>query len=385
MRPPLVAVSLVLMLAAAACGGSDSSPSPSPSTIALQRVADGLDAPVFATGAGDGSGRLFVAQQDGVVRVLRGGRIEDRPFLDLSARTSAGGERGLLGLAFAPGYGTGGEDRLYVHYTNLDGDTTLAEHRAPAGADAAVPATERVVLVEPQPFANHNGGWIGFDPSGMLLLALGDGGAGGDPGNRAEDRGELLGKLLRLDVLGTSTGYRIPSDNPFVGREGARPEILHLGLRNPWRASFDQATGDLWIGDVGQGSWEEIDVARAGASGLDFGWNSLEGTRCYDPAVLCTTDGKTPPVAEYGHDDGCSVVGGYVYRGAAVPVLAGRYLFSDYCSGTIWGLDAGVDGPQEPVTLRAGGGTIASFGQDDDGELYVLDAGTGEVLRIVAG
>lgn len=353
--------------------------------IALERVASGLRAPLFATHAGDGTGRLFIVEQGGTVRVLADGRLAATPFLDIADLVTAGGERGLLGLAFAPGFGRDGEDRFYVHYSGAGGATTIAEHRARPGADVADPRAGRIVLVEPQPYPNHNGGWIGFDAAGMLLVALGDGGAGGDPEDRAERLDTLLGKMLRIDVLGTDDGYRVPADNPFVGQAGARPEILHLGLRNPWRTSLDRATGDLWIADVGQSAWEEVNVARAGASGLDFGWNTLEGSRCFEPRDGCERDGTTLPIAEYPHALGCSITGGYVYRGEAIPALRDGYVFGDYCSGTLWGIDAGLDAVQAPITLLETGRRIGSFGEDEAGELYLLDIAGGEVLRLTAG
>ncbi|MCJ7710655.1 MAG: PQQ-dependent sugar dehydrogenase, partial [Chloroflexi bacterium] len=318
--------------------------------VALQTAASGLSAPLWATVAGDGSGRLFVAEQGGRIRVVLDGTLLATPFVDLSGQVAAEGERGLLGLAFAPGFGTS-ETRFYVHYSNPSGDTTIAELQATPGADTADTATERILLVEPQPYANHNGGWIGFDPGGMLLIGLGDGGSGGDPENRASRLDTLLGKILRLDVLGGATGgleYGIPADNPFLGRSDARPEILHYGLRNPFRASVDPATGTLWIGDVGQNTWEEVDTAAADARGLDFGWHRWEGRHCYEPAEGCDPAGVTQPVTEYGHGAGCSVIGGVVYRGSAIPALRGAYLFSDYCSGTLWAIDAGLDAQQAP-------------------------------------
>ena len=352
--------------------------------VSLESVVTGLDAPTWATAAGDGSGRLFIAEQGGRIRVLRGTTLNAAPFIDLSDRVGAGGERGLLGLAFAPGFG-GTEARFYVHYSNRSGDTTIAELRATSGSDAADPATERLVLVERQPYANHNGGWIGFDPDGMLLVALGDGGSGGDPENRASRLDTLLGKILRLDVLGAADGegYGIPSDNPFVVRSDVRPEILHSGLRNPFRASVDPATGTLWIGDVGQNAWEEIDAAPANARGLDFGWRRWEGRHCYDPAEGCDPDGMTEPVAEYNHGKGCSVIGGVVYRGSAIPALRGAYLFSDYCSGTLWAIDAGLAAPQAPFTLLETGRSISSIGTDEAGEVVLTDLGGGELLRLL--
>ena len=349
-------------------------------------VATGLAAPLWVTGAGDGSGRLFVAEQGGRVRIIRDSTLMATPYLDLSDRIASGGERGLLGLAFAPGFGTARETRLYVHYSNLSGDTTIAELHATPGADTVDPATERVLLVEPQPYANHNGGWIGFDTTGMLLIGLGDGGSGGDPENRASRLDTVLGKMLRIDVLGGPSGalqYGIPADNPFVGQLGTRPEILHSGLRNPFRASVDRVTGTLWIGDVGQNTWEEVDAARADARGLDFGWHRWEGRHCYEPAIGCDPAGVTTPITEYGHGAGCSVIGGVVYRGDAIPALRGAYLFADYCSGTLWAIDAGLDAPQAPITLLETGRSISSIGTDDAGEVYLTDLRSGELLKLI--
>jgi glucose/arabinose dehydrogenase len=354
--------------------------------VALTQVATGLNAPVFVTGAGDGSGRLFVLEQPGTVRVIAGGHLAAAPYLDLSSRIQSGGERGLLGLAFAPGFGTT-DERLYVHYSNLDGDTTIAELRATSGAATVDPTTARIVLVEKQPYPNHNGGWIGFDARGRLLIGLGDGGSGGDPENRASNLATILGKLLRIDVLAgpaDGRGYTIPADNPFVATPGARPEILDYGLRNPYRDSIDPATGTLWIGDVGQNAWEEVDRAPADAVGLDFGWRRWEGRHCFNPSTGCDPSGVTMPVTEYGHDQGCAIVGGVVYHGAAIPALDGAYLFGDYCSGTLWAIDAGGGDGQTPVKLLATGLSISSINAGDDGEVYLTDL-KGTVRRLVAG
>jgi glucose/arabinose dehydrogenase len=353
--------------------------------LALEPVVTGLSAPLFVTGAHDGTGRLFVLEQAGRVRVIEDGRLLAVPYLDLTSRVASGGERGLLGLAFAPGFGPA-EGRLYVHYSNTAGDTTIAELRAALGADTVDPSTLRVLLVQKQPYPNHNGGWIGFDAQGRLLVGLGDGGSGGDPGNRASNLATVLGKMLRIDVLAGPTdgrGYAIPPDNPFVSTPGARPEILDFGLRNPYRDSIDPATGTLWIGDVGQSAWEEVDTAPAGEAGLDFGWRRWEGRHCYDPATGCDPTGVTMPLAEYGHDEGCAVVGGVVYRGSAIPALRGAYLFGDYCSGTLWAIDAS-GGEQAPVKLLATGLAISSIGTDDRGEVYLTDLGGGTVRRLVA-
>ncbi len=285
-------------------------------------------------------------------------------------------------MAFPPGFGSE-HQTLFVHYSDRNGDTTISAFDAPAGSTTVDPASERILLSVEQPYANHNGGFIGFDSTGMLLIALGDGGAGGDPENRASNLGELLGKMLRIDVLNAGDEpYAIPPDNPFVGRDGARPEVLHYGLRNPFRDSVDPATGDLWIGDVGQSAWEEVDVAPAGASGLDFGWRRWEGSHCYNPNPGCDPAGVTMPVTEYPHSLGCSVIGGVVYRGEAIPALKGAYLFSDNCSGTLWAIDAGLDAPQAPITLLETDRSISGFGIDDAGEVYLADLG-GALVKLV--
>jgi glucose/arabinose dehydrogenase len=389
--------------AGAASGGASASgrpPAPPPATasgaarpdltrvhVALQAAASGLSAPLFVASAHDGSGRLFVLEQAGRVRIVRDGRVVAQPYLDLSDRVASGGERGLLGLAFAPGFGPD-ETRLYVHYSNADGNTTVAELRAAPGADTVDPATERILLTEQQPYPNHNGGWIGFDPLGRLLVGLGDGGSSGDPQNRASSLDTILGKLLRIDVLaGPADGrqYAIPPDNPFLSTAGARPEILDFGLRNPYRDSIDPVTGTLWIGDVGQGAWEEVDAAAPGAAGLDFGWHRWEGRHCYDPSIGCDPTGVTMPLAEYGHDQGCAIVGGVVYRGSAIPALTGAYLFGDYCSGTLWAIDASDGGAQSPVPLLSTGLAISSIGTDDAGEVYLTDLNGGTVVELVPG
>jgi len=354
--------------------------------VATQTVVGGLAAPLWVTAVADDSGRLFVAEQGGRIRVVQGGQLLPTPYLDFADRVHAGGERGLLGVAFPPSFGDE-RSTFYVHYSDRDGNTVVSAFDAGSGDAATVdPAAERIILTQDQPYANHNGGWIGFDADGMLLIALGDGGAGGDPENRASNLGTLLGKILRIDVLGAPDGtpYLVPSDNPFIGISGARPEVLHYGLRNPFRDSVDLETGALWIGDVGQSAWEEVDVAPAGARGLDFGWRRWEGDHCYDPATGCDPAGVTMPVAEYGHDAGCSIIGGVVYRGDEIPALRGAYLFSDYCSGTLWAIDAGADGPQTPTVLLQTGRNISSIGTDDAGETYLTDISGGELLRLTA-
>jgi glucose/arabinose dehydrogenase len=325
-----------------------------------------------------------VVEQPGRIRIVRDGRLLERPFLDITDRVGCCGERGLLGLAFPPGDGSA----FFVDYTDRDGTTAVSRFQVSEDdPDVADPTTERVVLRVGQPYANHNGGMIAFGPDGYLYVATGDGGSGGDPQGNGQDSPPC--SVLRIDVVGiTGEPYAVPPDNPFVGVAKAADEIWASGLRNPWRFSFDRLTGDLWIGDVGQGTIEEIDRARAvdgGGRGANYGWNVMEGTRCFSPAKGCRQTGLTLPIAQYGHGHGCAVSGGYVYRGTAQPALAGVYLFADYCTGRIWGLSSGGPDSQAPVELSPGAGNIASFGEDDAGELYVADIAAGTVLRVAAG
>jgi glucose/arabinose dehydrogenase len=352
--------------------------------VGVRPVADGLEAPLLATHAGDGSGRLFVVEQVGRIRVVRDGELLAEPFLDVSDRVVAGGEQGLLGLAFHPDFATNG--RFFVDYTDLDGDTVVAEYAVLDGdADRVDPASERVLLRIGQPFANHNGGHLAFGPDGFLYVGTGDGGSAGDPMGNGQRLDTLLGKILRLDLDGRSGDrpYGIPPGNPFVEHEGARPEIWAFGLRNPWRFSFDRETGDLWIGDVGQGAFEEIDAVPGDEAGVNYGWNVMEGRACFAPETGCDEDGLRLPVAVYGHGEGCSVTGGFVYRGSRWPGLAGAYLFSDFCSGTIWAVDAARPNAGPTAVLETGR-AISSFGEDEDGELYVTDLAGGALLRVVA-
>jgi glucose/arabinose dehydrogenase len=310
-------------------------------------------------------------------------QVRAQPFLDLGDEIVAGGEQGLLGLAFHPGYARNG--RLFVNYTDLRGDTVVAEYRrAPGGALGADPASARMLLAIDQPFANHNGGALAFGPGGYLYIATGDGGSIGDPLGNGQALDTLLGKLLRIDVDSETNGaYGIPPDNPFAGRDDARAEVWAYGLRNPWRFSFDAGTRAVWIGDVGQSDAEEINRTPWAEGGLNYGWNLMEGTACYQPTEGCERTGLEEPIATYSHAEGCSVTGGHVYRGSRHPSLRGVYLFADYCSGTIWGLDAGLSSPQEPVELLHTDRALSSFGQDQGGELYVTDLASGELLRIV--
>lgn len=352
--------------------------------LTLELVSRGLEAPLFVTGAGDGSGRLFVVEQAGRIRIVGDGRPLEAPFLDIVDRVRSGGEQGLLGLAFHPGFGPA-EDRFYVNYTDRAGDTVVAEFRRSADPDRADPTSERVLLRIDQPFANHNGGMLAFGPDGRLYIGTGDGGSAGDPLDAGQRLDTLLGKLLRIDPEPDSQApYGVPADNPFRGVAGARGEIWALGLRNPWRFAFDRLTGQLWVADVGQRRYEEVNRAPDGLGrGANYGWARMEGRHCYPSGEGCGRPDFVLPVAEYGHDLGCSVTGGYVYRGAASPALAGVYLFGDYCSGRIWGIASGGPTDQAPTLLAESGRTISSFGEDEAGELYLTDLADGSLWRIL--
>ena len=398
--------SLVLAVVVAGCSGSgpttssaSRSPGPPGATpgptgasfdparvgLTLEPLVSGLSDPLAVTHAGDGSGRLFVAEQGGRIRIVRDGALVADPFLDVSERISAGGERGLLGLAFHPEFPT--DPRFFLNYTDPNGDTRISSFSVdPADPDRADPGSEVRLVSIGQPYANHNGGALAFGSDGFLYIATGDGGSGGDPHGNGQWLETLLGKILRIDVNQAegNRAYGIPSDNPFAGRAGALPEIFVFGMRNPWRMSFDRVNGDLWIGDVGQGAWEEIDVVRAGTSGQNFGWNRMEGAHCFRPAEGCAEPSLVLPVTEYSRDLGSTVIGGVVYRGSDQPALAGRYIFADYGSGNVWLIDAATDGPTEPVLALESGATISSFGEDEAGEVYATDLAAGELFRVVA-
>jgi glucose/arabinose dehydrogenase len=348
--------------------------------IELQQIATGFTRPVYLTHAGDGSGRLFVVEQAGIIKIVRNGQTLTTPFLDIRDRIESGGEKGLLSVAFHPQYKENG--RFFVNYTaRKEGilKTVIAEYRAsPSNPDLA-DRTEKIILEIEQPFANHNGGLNKFGPDGFLYIGMGDGGAAGDPLNNGQDLGTLLGKMLRIDI-DSGSPYAIPSDNPFVAKTNARGEIWAYGLRNPWRFSFDRCTGRLFAGDVGQNRIEEIDLIE---KGKNYGWRIMEGSQCYDPPTLCNTQGLELPIAEYDHSLGCSVTGGYVYRGTQYPALIGHYLFGDYCSGRIWSLTEGSPGRWTMRQLIDSPLSISSFGEDEQGELYVVHYG-GAIYRVTA-
>lgn len=341
----------------------------------LEPVASGFSRPTFIAGAGDGSGRLFVTEQAGAIWAVRDGSRGERPFLDIGELVGASGnEQGLLSVAFHPRYVENG--MLFVYYTDRRGDTVVARYQVSDDPDLADPASATVVLTQDQPAGNHNGGQLAFGPDGYLYVGLGDGGGGGDTYGNGQNLGSLLGAILRLDVDGEQP-YAAPADNPFVGRDAARPEIWAWGLRNPWRFSFDRATGDLYIADVGQNAVEEVNVQpAASAGGENYGWNRMEGASCFR-ATACDQSGLTLPVATYAHgsaEGGCSITGGYVYRGV--------YFYSDYCSGNLWGLRRQGGGWEGRLLgqLRI---SPSSFGQGDAGELYVAGHRDGVIYRLI--
>jgi glucose/arabinose dehydrogenase len=352
-----------------------------PALIA-RRIASGFASPLDLQSAPGDSARLYVVEQGGRIEIILDGQVQPEPFLDISDRTRGGGERGLLGLAFHPEFTSNG--RFFVNYTRPSGATIIAEFRA-ASANRADPTTERQLLVVPQPFSNHNGGSLAFGNDGFLYIGLGDGGSGGDPLGSGQDLGVLLGKVLRIDV-DSDAPYAVPPDNPFLSTAGAEPEIWAYGLRNPYRMSFDRATGDLYIGDVGQSRREEIDVGlAAGGGGENYGWNVTEGTLCFNPGSGCRTAGLTLPVLEYDHGEGCSVTGGVVYAGCRMPDLVGTYFYGDFCAGFVrsFRFAGGAATDRRDWTADLGGniGRITSFGTDAEGEAYVVDY-DGEIYRL---
>lgn len=355
--------------------------------IALEPViTEGLTQPTFLTHAFDD--RLFVVEQPGLIRIIQNGQLLATPFLDITGRVGAlASEQGLLGLAFHPNYatpGAPGEGQFYVNYTDIGGDTHIARFSVmPDDPNRADPDSEVQYLFVDQPFPNHNGGMLAFGADGYLYAGLGDGGSANDPLNVGQDRMNLLGKVLRLDVDAAADAYSIPDSNPFAGATDALPEIWAYGVRNPWRFSFDRATGDLYIADVGQNEWEEVNFQpAASAGGVNYGWRIMEATHCFQ-ADTCDQNGLTLPIFEYAHaQGGCSITGGYVYRGALHPELIGNYFVADYCMGNIWRLFP-QDGRWLADLVLDSDLIISSFGEDVNGELYVLNYGAGGVYRIV--
>ena len=344
-------------------GGTATGGAPETLRLRLEAVVTGLDAPVAMASTSSEPSRLYVVQQPGVIRVIENGKLLPEPFLDIHAEVQSGGEQGLLSMAFHPDYASNG--LFYVDYTDLNGDTRVVEYQAQSDA---VPVKRRELLFVEQPYANHNGGQLAFGPDGRLYVGMGDGGSGGDPENRAQDLSQQLGKLLSTDV-DHGTGWRIDG----------------YGLRNPWRFSFDRETGDLWIGDVGQGEWEEIDHTPRESPGIEnYGWDVYEGRHTYEDKRLNPVGHLVMPVLEYSHDLGCSVTGGFVYRGQDIPAARGRYFFGDFCSSRMWSfvLDDGKARDVRRDSLSVG--SLSSFGEDAAGELYILTL-DGDVLKLVSG
>jgi glucose/arabinose dehydrogenase len=386
--PLQTALSLFLAAAASGCGSQFESETPDlpegPVPVALAVVASGLTFPLDLT-APVGDPRLFIVEKGGTIRIVQNGALLPAPFLDLSTQVSTGNEQGLLGLAFDPQYATNG--RFLVHYTDLAGDTRVSAFRVSQDPNLADAASELPILGVDQPFPNHNGGQVLFGPDGYLYVMLGDGGSSGDPGNQGQSLADLLGSILRIEPLETG-GYAVPADNPFAGTPDARPEIWSYGLRNPWRVDFDPATGDLYVADVGEQQWEEVSVSTAVAGagrGVNFGWRVMEGPDCFG-ASSCDQTELQLPVVWYDHGTGCSITGGFVYRGSAIPALQGHYFYSDFCAGFVrsFRLEEGAAVDQFEWPALAPGAGVLSFGRDAAGELYLLGT-DGAVYRIVPG
>lgn len=347
-------------------------------SISLLPYAGGLIQPTDVQSAGDGSGRLFVAERGGTIRIVRNGAVLAVPFLDISSLvTTSGSEQGLLGIAFPPSFSS--SRRFYVNYTRVsDGATVVARYTvSSSNTDRADPTTARVIFTQPQPYSNHNGGQITFGPDGFLYIGMGDGGSGGDPQGNAQNSGVLLGKLLRIDTEGGASTYAIPAGNPYGN------EVWALGLRNPWKFSFDRGSDALYIADVGQDSYEEVNyVSSYATAGVNYGWNIMEGSHCYG-ADSCNRSGLTLPVKEYENSgDDCSVTGGYVYRGNVYSSMRGFYFFGDYCSGRIRAIKR-EDSEWQSSVLMDTSLNISTFGLDEQGELYVAGYSTGNLYRIV--
>ena len=371
---------------------SPPTPPPSPTTLftfpdplgyGWATVVSGLTLPVDVQNAGDGSGRLFIVEKRGRILILKDGQLMPEPFLDIVSEVGSDHtEQGLLGLAFHPDYARSG--LFYVNYIDLNGNTVIARfHVSANGPNRADPASEMDLLQVHQPYINHNGGGLAFGPDGYLYIGLGDGGSEGDPLGTGQNLQTLLGKMMRIDI-DHGEKYAIPPDNPFM-KGGGLPEIWAYGLRNPWRFSFDRLTGDLYIADVGQDTWEEIDLVKSGMpGGMNFGWNYNEGMHPYKGQPPANVS-FTRPVSEYSHADGCAVTGGYVYRGSALPEWQGVYFYGDYCSGNIWGLIHVGGNNQQVKILFTTGAKITAFGVDEAGEIYLADFGSGRILKLVKG
>lgn len=355
------------------------SPTPPASKLALTAVASGLKQ-VTSIQHIPGDDRLYITEQTGLIRVIKDGALLPGPLLDIQKKIKSGGELGLLGLAFDPDFAK--NHYFYVHYSRAtDKAGIVARYTAAADGLTADPKSEKILLTQPQPFDNHNGGHLAFGPDGYLYIAFGDGGSAGDPQGNSQKLGTWLGKILRINVHAGSP-YQVPADNPFVGTAGAKPEIWALGLRNPWKFSFDRADGRLFIADVGQGKFEEINVEDKGDGGKNYGWRCYEGNEPFNTTGCQPASVYAAPLLAYGHDSGrCSITGGHAYRGKTLQGFAGRYLFGDYCSGEIWSVDAKQKGA-EPRLELASGLQISSFGENTNGEIYLADHQGGTIYRL---
>jgi len=379
----LTSTAVTMLLALSACSsdtGTNPAPPPAPPppplsgefSLTVETVANGLTRPLYLT-APAGDDRLFIVEQTGRIRIVTNGTVLAAPFLDLSSKVSGGNEQGLLSMAFHPNYAANGF--FYVDYTDDDGDTRVERYAVSADPDVADGGSAKLILSVPQPLSNHNGGHILFGPDAMLYVAIGDGGGAGDPQNNGQNAGTLLGTLLRLDVDGGDP-YAIPVDNPFGN------EIWAIGLRNPWRIAFDPAAGTLYIADVGQASLEEVNVVGDDEAGLNYGWRIMESSSCFGGGG-CDDAGLVLPVLEYGHIEGCSVTGGFVYRGSDLPEVVGHYFYSDFCQGFLRSFRFDGEGATAEVEWDVGGlASVLSFGRDAAGELYIL-SDNGRVVRLV--
>jgi glucose/arabinose dehydrogenase len=371
-----------LLVAVAASVGLRAAETPLP-RAGLELVAEDLPGALLVTTPPADEHRLFVVQQKGLIRIIKDGKLLARPFLSLRGQVATKVEQGLLGLAFHPDFSKNG--LFYIDYTDRTGATHVVEYRVSADPDVADMSTARTLMTYARPSPIHNGGGLAFGPDRMLYIGSGDGGPGADPSNMGQRTDVLFAKLLRIDVDRRENGlpYGIPPDNPFATRAGARPEIWAYGLRNPWRFSFDRATGNIWIGDVGELTREEVDMIPAGVGGLNFGWNQWEGFHPFQSPSGAYAPPYVFPVSDYAHRNRCSVTGGYVYRGTAVPDLRGRYIFGDWCSGEVFWVSASP-APQRPLPvagLEDVPSALSSFGEDPSGELYLTAAG--KVFKIV--
>jgi glucose/arabinose dehydrogenase len=388
-RATFIGSGFLLLAALAGCGGGSgtggaTAQTPRPA-LAFKTLASGFASPLGLEMPNDGSNRFFVVEQGGIIKILHlDGTVAAQSFLDITAKVTAGGELGLLGVTFHPDFAANG--LFFVNYTRTSGgqiQTVIAEYQVSADPNVADPNSERILLIEDQPFPNHKAGQLAFGPDGLLYFGLGDGGSEGDPLGNGQKLGTLLGKMLRIDVDHQDPGlqYAIPADNPFANSSTALHEIWAYGLRNPWRFSFERGTGRLFCADVGQDRFEEVDIIE---KGRNFGWNVMEGRHCFNPPVGCDMSGKTLPIAEYDHSQGSAVIGGYVYKGSQIPALSNLYIFGDLSSGNVWSLREGPPGTFTRALLLKVSFEVSSFGQDQAGEIYIVDYANGNILKLSA-